>query len=92
VETCKESKQLTPGCLVRLKSGWGQYKAVYRKNFNYDRAYIYSTDILIYIKRDKSCFSFSSEQVDVFFCLRSQKFIEASRGVFEPLDEEEEEK
>lgn len=53
----------------------GQYSAVYRKSFNYDRVYIYSTDILIYIKKDKSCFSFSSEQVDVFSALEAKSLL-----------------
>ena len=89
-----ESRELTPGCLVRLPSRWDRYSALRLLKpgigFSYESVYVYNTDILIYIRKAKTYLDFSSEQVDVVFCLKTQRLLEVSRGVFEPLEENEE--
>jgi hypothetical protein len=90
-----ESRELTPGCLVRLPSAWGRYSAILHKKSDdytlaYGPVYIYGTDILIYIRKAKTYLDFSSEQVDIVFCIKTQRFLEVSCGVFEPLEEDQE--
>lgn len=91
VKARKKSKQLTPGCLAKLPDAWDQYAALVHKKSSYEAQeaeYVYRTDVLIYIDTKETLLEFGYGQVDVLFCLRTNKHLETGCGVFEPLEEE----